>query len=84
MTQQVEYYKEYQAKVVRLVGKARAHDIFSGGIHLLSAGSSDFVQNYYINPLLNRAYSADQFSDLLMKSYTTFVQVCIHIFLFPI
>ncbi|XP_002284087.2 GDSL esterase/lipase At5g03820 [Vitis vinifera] len=74
LTQQVEYYKEYQAKVVRLVGKARAHDIFSGGIHLLSAGSSDFVQNYYINPLLNRAYSADQFSDLLMKSYTTFVQ----------
>lgn len=49
--------------------------MFSGGIHLLSAGSSDFVQNYYINPVLNRAYSPDQFSDILMRAYSNFVQV---------
>lgn len=62
-------------KVVNLVGKARANTIFSRGIHLLSAGSSDFIQNYYINPLLNRAYTPDQFSDILMQSFSAFVQV---------
>ncbi|KAL6988279.1 hypothetical protein U1Q18_014029 [Sarracenia purpurea var. burkii] len=74
LTQQLAYYKEYQYKVVRMVGKARANAMFSGGIHLLSAGSSDFIQNYYINPILNRAYTPDQFSNLLLGSYSAFVQ----------
>ncbi|EXB75952.1 GDSL esterase/lipase [Morus notabilis] len=74
LTQQLNYYKAYQDKVVNMVGQAKANDLFSGAIHLLSAGSSDFVQNYYINPVLNRAYTVDQFSDILMSSYTNFVQ----------
>ncbi|KAH0632474.1 hypothetical protein KY290_035890 [Solanum tuberosum] len=71
---QLKYYKLWQRKVVNLVGRTNATNIFSRGIHLISAGSSDFMQNYYINPLLNRVYSPDQFSDILMKSYSTFVQ----------
>ncbi|KAL2487288.1 GDSL esterase/lipase [Abeliophyllum distichum] len=74
LTQQLAYYRDWQIKVVNLVGKGRANAIFSGGIHLISAGSSDFIQNYYINPFLNGAYSPDQFSDILMKSYTAIVQ----------
>ncbi|OMO81958.1 Lipase, GDSL [Corchorus capsularis] len=74
LTQQLNYYREYQTKVVNLVGKAKANDLFSGAIHLLTAGSSDYIQNYYINPLLNRIYTPDQFSDILMRSYATFIQ----------
>lgn len=74
LTQQLNYYKEYQNTVVSMVGKEKANAIFSGGVHLLSAGSSDFIQNYYINPLLNRVYSPDRFSDMLMRSYSSFVQ----------
>ncbi|KAL4272101.1 hypothetical protein GQ457_13G013090 [Hibiscus cannabinus] len=73
LNQQLNYYKEYQTKVVNMVGKAKANDIFSGAIHLLSAGSSDYIQNYYINPLV-RLYTPDQFSDILMRSYSTFIQ----------
>ncbi|XP_075086294.1 GDSL esterase/lipase At5g03820-like [Nicotiana tabacum] len=71
---QLKYYRVWQRKVVNLVGRTKANNIFSGSIHLISAGSSDFIQNYYINPLLNRVYSPDQFSDILMQSYSTFVQ----------
>ncbi|XP_050227039.1 GDSL esterase/lipase At5g03820-like [Mercurialis annua] len=74
LTQQLNYYKEYQTKVASMVGNAKANDIFSGAIHLLSAGSSDFIQNYYINPLLNGVYSPEKFSDNLMTYYTTFIQ----------
>ncbi|KAL6273592.1 hypothetical protein ACE6H2_024284 [Prunus campanulata] len=34
--------------------------------------TSDFIQNYYINPIL--VFSPDQFSDILMISYSTFIQ----------
>ncbi|XP_062003093.1 GDSL esterase/lipase At5g03810-like [Rosa rugosa] len=73
LTQQLNNYKEYQGKVVNLVGQTKANAIFSGGIHLLSAGSSDFIQNYYITPLVT-VYTPDQFSDILIRSYSTFIQ----------
>ncbi|XP_062117455.1 GDSL esterase/lipase At5g03820-like [Humulus lupulus] len=74
LTQQLNYYREYQEKVVNMVGQNKANALFSGSIYLLSAGSSDFIQNYYIDPILCRAYTPDQFSDRLMSSYTTFIQ----------
>ncbi|KAF4403290.1 GDSL esterase/lipase At5g03820 [Cannabis sativa] len=74
LTQQLNYYKEYQKKVVNMIGQKRANALFSGSIHLLSAGSSDFIQNYYIDPILYGAYTPDQFSDRLMSSYSTFIQ----------
>ncbi|KZV39104.1 GDSL esterase/lipase-like [Dorcoceras hygrometricum] len=71
---QLANYKEWQRTVVNLVGKNNASATFSGGIHLLSAGSSDFIQNYYINPILNKVYTTDQFSNILMNSYASFIQ----------
>ncbi|KAL5976588.1 hypothetical protein ACLOJK_020921 [Asimina triloba] len=74
LTKQLEYYKEYQEKVVSLVGKSKGSEILSGAIYVVGAGSSDFVQNYYINPLLYNTYTPDQFSDFLLQSFTSFVQ----------
>ncbi|KAL6500856.1 hypothetical protein OROHE_025351 [Orobanche hederae] len=74
LQQQLAFYKDWQKRVVNLVGRAKANAIFSGGIHLISAGSSDFIQNYYINPILNTAFTPDQFSDILMRSYSTLIQ----------
>ncbi|XAR60078.1 Triacylglycerol lipase [Bertholletia excelsa] len=74
LSKQLENYKEYQKKLVGIAGKANASAIISGSVYLLSTGSSDFVQNYYINPLLYKVYTTDQFSDILIKSYIIFIQ----------
>ncbi|KAK9158751.1 hypothetical protein Scep_005325 [Stephania cephalantha] len=62
LSQQLEYYKEYQKKLVKVAGKSKAASIISGSIYLISAGSSDFVQNYYINPYLYRAYTQNLYA----------------------
>ncbi|KAI3989638.1 hypothetical protein MKX01_036247 [Papaver californicum] len=74
LTRQLEYYKEYQGKLVKIAGTAKATSIISDSIYLISAGSSDFVQNYYINPVLYRSYTPDQFSTELQKYVYTFIQ----------
>nr|XP_009389038.1 PREDICTED: GDSL esterase/lipase At5g03810-like isoform X2 [Musa acuminata subsp. malaccensis] len=74
LTRQLRYFEQYQAKVKSIAGKATATALFADSIYVLSAGSSDFLQNYYINPLLRAIYSPDQFSGLLLQSFTTFVQ----------
>ncbi|GAA0142871.1 hydrolase [Lithospermum erythrorhizon] len=72
--EQLEYYKEYQQKLSALVGQSNASSIISESIYLISAGNSDFVQLYYIDPFLNKLYSTDQFSDSLLASYAQFVK----------
>lgn len=76
---QLDNYKEYQGKVVEITGSDNATSMFSGGIYLISAGSSDFVQNYYVNPLLNTAYTPDQFSNILVQNFVKFIEVSLQV-----
>ncbi|RYR33296.1 hypothetical protein Ahy_A10g047864 isoform D [Arachis hypogaea] len=54
LSQQLEHYKECQNILVKVAGQSNASSIISGATHLVSAGNSDFIQNYYINPMLNK------------------------------
>ena len=75
MSQQLQYYKEYQAKLAKVAGNKKAASIIKDGLYILSAGSSDFVQNYYVNPLLNKVYTPDQYSSYLVGIFSSFVKV---------
>ncbi|CAA7057709.1 unnamed protein product [Microthlaspi erraticum] len=72
--QQVEYYKEYKSKLIKIAGSKKSDTIIKGAIYLLSAGSSDFVQNYYVNPLLNKVYTPDQYGSYLIENFSTFIK----------
>ncbi|KAK1429174.1 hypothetical protein QVD17_11378 [Tagetes erecta] len=79
LSKQLGYYKEYQKKLVGIAGKANATSIIDGSIYLVSSGSSDFVQNYYVNPLLYKVYTPDQFSHILIIAYSHFIQELYHL-----
>ncbi|XP_062104560.1 GDSL esterase/lipase At5g22810-like [Humulus lupulus] len=74
LTRQLGYYRDYQGKVVSMVGSNNASSIFSNGIYLISSGSSDFLQNYYINPLLHNTYTIDQFFNILFQNVAQFIE----------
>ncbi|PSR96149.1 GDSL esterase/lipase [Actinidia chinensis var. chinensis] len=74
LSQQLQYYKEYQAKLAKVAGNKKAASIIKDGLYILSAGSSDFVQNYYVNPLLNKVYTPDQYSSYLVGIFSSFVK----------
>ena len=74
LSQQLEYYKQYQSKLSKIAGKSQASSILSGALYIVSAGSSDFVQNYYINPYLNKFMSPDQFSSILIDNFSGLVK----------
>uniref|UniRef100_A0A0R0G2Z5 GDSL esterase/lipase APG n=1 Tax=Glycine max TaxID=3847 RepID=A0A0R0G2Z5_SOYBN len=64
LSQQLKYYKEYQGKLAK------------NALYILSAGSSDFVQNYYVNPLINKVFTPDHYSAYLVGAFSSFVKVC--------
>lgn len=85
LPQQLDHYKDYISRIQEIAtsnNNANASSIISNGIYIVSAGSSDFIQNYYINPLLYKDQSPDDFSDLLILSYSSFIQVIVPYYLF--
>ncbi|KAI5422789.1 hypothetical protein KIW84_045992, partial [Lathyrus oleraceus] len=74
LSQQLSYFKEYQGKLAQVAGSRKAASIIKGSLYLLSAGSSDFVQNYYVNPWINKAITVDQYSSYLLDSFNTFIK----------
>ncbi|GMI82109.1 hypothetical protein like AT3G16370 [Hibiscus trionum] len=74
LTQQVEYFKEYRAKLAKVAGSSKSASIIKDALYVLSAGSGDFLQNYYVNPLLNHAYTPDQYGSFLIGAFTSFVK----------
>jgi hypothetical protein len=75
LSRQAEYFREYQSRVAASAGERRARELTSGSIYVVSAGTSDYVQNYYVNPMLSAAYTPDQLADALMPPFTSFVEV---------
>ncbi|CAN0878106.1 GDSL esterase/lipase APG [Linum grandiflorum] len=75
LPQQLELFKEYKGKLAKAAGGAdKAAAIVKDSLYILSAGSSDFLQNYYVNPLLNKVYTADQYGSMLIPSFNSFVK----------
>ncbi|XVF25071.1 hypothetical protein REPUB_Repub13aG0182100 [Reevesia pubescens] len=74
LTQQLEYFKEYQGKLAKVAGSSKSASITKDALYVLSAGSGDFLQNYYVNPLLNHAYTPDQYGSFLIDVFTSFVK----------
>ncbi|XP_062214963.1 GDSL esterase/lipase At3g53100 [Phragmites australis] len=74
LSRQLEYFREYQSRVAASAGAQRAAALTSGSIYVVSAGTSDYVQNYYVNQMLSATYSPDQFADVLMQPFTSVVE----------
>ena len=75
LSQQLNYFKEYQSKLAKVAGSKKAASIIKDALYILSAGSSDFVQHYYVNPLINILVTPDQYSSNLVGAFSSFVKV---------
>lgn len=74
LSQQLEYYKEYQAKLAKVAGSQKAATIIKDALYVVGAGSSDFIQNYYVNPFLNKVYTPDQYASILVGIFSSFIK----------
>ncbi|WOK97013.1 GDSL esterase/lipase APG-like [Canna indica] len=73
LSQQLEYFKEYKSRLAQVAG-GQSSSIISSALYIVSTGSSDFIQNYYINPYLYKTQSPDQFASFLVDIFTNFVK----------
>ncbi|XP_021294581.1 GDSL esterase/lipase At5g45950-like, partial [Herrania umbratica] len=50
VSKQLEYFRQYKIRLSQLVGARTAEDITKDAVAVMSMGTNDFLQNYYLEP----------------------------------
>nr|GFB63692.1 GDSL esterase/lipase At5g45950-like [Tanacetum cinerariifolium] len=74
LNKQLEYFKEYKNRLEKLVGEEQAHNIVDNAFFVLSMGTNDFLQNYYIDPTRPGMFTITQYERYLINSMETYLK----------
>ncbi|KAI8523153.1 hypothetical protein RHMOL_Rhmol13G0051800 [Rhododendron molle] len=72
ISQQMEFFKEYQDRVSAMIGPVETKRLVNGALVLIVLGGNDFVNNYFFTPYSARRlqYSLPEFSSFLISEYS--------------
>ncbi|KAF9683630.1 hypothetical protein SADUNF_Sadunf04G0033800 [Salix dunnii] len=65
VSKQIEYLMHYKLHLSRLVGGKMAQNIVKNAIFVLSMGTNDFLQNYYLEPTRPKQFTVEQYQNFL-------------------
>ncbi|XP_011086020.1 GDSL esterase/lipase At5g45960-like [Sesamum indicum] len=71
---QLEYFKEYKAKLEAAIGKERTKTLISKAAFLISAGTNDIVLNYFATPFRRQTYNITSYQQFLLEHVKQFIQ----------
>lgn len=75
LTKQLEYFKECESRVRAVIGEKRTKKLIRNALFLVSAGTNDFVVNYFTVPIRRKSYSIPSYMDFLLKQIQQLMQV---------
>lgn len=67
MSQQLEYFKEYKARLKVAKGESVANEIIAEALYIFSIGTNDFILNYFALPLRPAQYTAPEYVSYLIS-----------------
>ncbi|CAL5405480.1 unnamed protein product [Camellia sinensis] len=70
---ELEYYKEYQKQLQYFLGDEEASNVLSEALYLISIGTNDFLENYYIVPGRSSDYTVEEYQNFLAGIARDFV-----------
>ena len=71
---ELEYYKQYQNELREYLGIEQANWVISEALYLLSIGTNDFLENYYINPFgRSSEFSIEEYQNFLVGIARDFI-----------
>ncbi|KAG2669871.1 hypothetical protein I3843_14G055500 [Carya illinoinensis] len=74
MFKQIEYFKKYLVRLKGIVGEADAKKIVNGALYLLSAGTNDFIFNFYDLPRRRLQFNISGYHEFLQNRIQIFIE----------
>ncbi|XP_074306055.1 GDSL esterase/lipase At5g45960-like [Silene latifolia] len=74
MSRQLEYFKEYRSRIEGIIGVEKTNVLINKSVFIVSAGTNDFVVNYYTMPIRRRMYTLPQYQQFLVQNVHDFIK----------
>ncbi|KAI7740879.1 hypothetical protein M8C21_021979 [Ambrosia artemisiifolia] len=74
LTRQLEYFKEYKTRLAAKLGKAKTMELVNNALYIVSAGTNDFVVNYFTLPVRRQKYTLPGYMDFVLNKEMDFLQ----------
>ncbi|KAL6546547.1 hypothetical protein OROMI_022268 [Orobanche minor] len=74
MENQLKYFKEYKYRMELHIGKESTRSLISKALFYISAGTNDFILNYYGPPIRRKTYTISTYQDFVIQLGQEFVQ----------
>lgn len=75
MSQQIKYFEHYIEQLQVIVGEEKAQKLVSGALVVISAGTNDFIFNFYDIPTRRHQFNITGYQDFLQSLLQNFVEV---------
>lgn len=75
LPRQLEYLMHYKVKLRKLVGQKRAEDIIRTALFVMSMGTNDFLQDYYLDPTRPKQFTVEEYQNYLVSCMANAIQV---------
>lgn len=75
LAKQREYLRHYEIHLTQMVGVEKARETMKDALYIISMGTNDFLQNYFVELVRSKQYTVEQYQDFLIRSLVTHVKV---------
>lgn len=76
MQKQLKNFKEWKSRIEGQIGKEKTRSVINNAIFLISAGTNDFVVNYYgALQIRRKAYNISNYQDFILQLAQQIIQV---------
>lgn len=72
---QLQYLMHYKIHLGNLIGKKKAEETIRNAIFVVSAGTNDFIANYYLELNRSTQFTVPQYENYLIKSMSNYIKV---------
>eukprot|EP00257_Ricinus_communis_P019214 XP_015578138.1 GDSL esterase/lipase At2g24560 [Ricinus communis] len=74
MSDQLELFRNYISRLKGIVGEVEANYIIDNALVIVSAGTNDFVYNYYDSPTRRLQFNISTYQDFLLSNLHNFIK----------
>lgn len=71
----MEYFKQYKKRLETKLGRQRTENHMNNALFFISAGTNDFVINYFTLPIRRKSYDVVTYGHFLLQKVKDFIQV---------
>ncbi|XP_057977810.1 GDSL esterase/lipase At4g26790 [Malania oleifera] len=70
---ELEYFKNYQTQLRGYLGEEEANMILEQALYMISLGTNDFLENYYVLPRRSKEFSVEEYQNFLAGIARNFI-----------